>query len=114
MKDIDDYMRWTRSTVQYPASKEGEYVHNGLISEVGEYYGATAKFHRGDYEYDEWRKRVTKELGDVFWMLVRTCDYFDIVPSDVLKINIDKLTDRKRNNTIKGDDDPNTDKRTIN
>jgi len=104
MHNIMEYMRWTRTTVKYPLENEGEYLHNGLIAEVGEFYGNTAKYHRCDYDSDEWKRRAQLELGDIFWFLVRYCDYLEIPVDEVLALNVEKLEGRLKKGSIKGAD----------
>lgn len=105
MNDIDRYTRWTRGTVKYEPKSEAEYLMNGFIGEVGELYGAIAKFHRGDFSYKELQKRLNSELGDIAWFWARLCDYFEMSPSNVLENNIEKLEGRLSEGTIKGDGD---------
>ena len=114
MNDINEYQRWTRSTVAYPKSNEGEYLMSALGGEVGEFYGAASKYWRGDYGYDEFQEKIELELGDVMWTLCRIADYYGFDMSTILQGNIQKLTKRVKDNTIKGYDDEETDTRVPN
>lgn len=80
-----------------------EYGEANLMSEVGEYFGHLAKAKRGDKPADE--ALLKKEMGDIFWCLAAICEANHWDMSDVAQMNIDKLTDRKARNVIKGDGD---------
>lgn len=102
MNNIDDYAKWTKTTAVY---KSMMYPLCGLAEEVGEVLGALAKMERGDYSLGEFHRRLKKELGDVAWMWARIIDDLGWTPSEVLQMNVDKLSSRQKNNTIKGDGD---------
>lgn len=103
--NLNEFQRWTRSTVVYDKKVEGDYVAYGLLSEAGELAGALAKYHRGDYDYDEYKTRAKKELGDLIWFLARYADYSGWELQDIMEGCVTKLEQRKKNNTIKGDGD---------
>jgi len=113
VNDINTYQKWTRSTIKYPQSNEGEYLTSAMAGEVGELFGAIAKYWREDYEYDELLKKLELELGDVMWMVVRLADYYDFDMSTILQTNINKLEGRLADGTIKGKDDESTGKRVL-
>jgi NTP pyrophosphatase (non-canonical NTP hydrolase) len=48
---------------------------------------------------------LSKELGDSAWYYTMLVQSFGFYPSDVLKANIVKLTDRAKRNVIKGSGD---------
>ena len=103
--NLREYQRWTRSTVAYPKEVEGEYIGYGLLSEAGELAGALAKYHRGDFGYEEYSKRAKGELGDLLWFLARYADYSGWDLQVLLRDNVEKLTSRKKRGVIKGDGD---------
>lgn len=105
MSILKNYVEWTRSTVAYQPSVEGDYLTAGLVGEVGEFYSALAKFHRGDIDHQECMKRARKELGDVMWFIARLSDYYQWDIEELLQENMDKLNDRKARGVIKGDGD---------
>jgi len=114
MNDINEYQRWTKTTVVYPKSNEGEYLMSALGGEVGEFYGAASKYWRGDYDYDKFKGKVELELGDIMWTLSRIADYYGFDMSTILQSNIQKLTKRVEDNTIKGYDNAETNTRVSN
>lgn len=101
----DIYQQFTRTTVKYPKQNEGDYVTAGLVGEVGEFMSAAAKYHRGDYDLTEYRRRAKAELGDILWFVARLADYYQWTLSELMLENRDKLTDRMNRGTIKGDGD---------
>ena len=101
----DCYQVFTRTTVTYPKQNEGQYVTAGLVGEVGELLSAAAKYHRGDYDITEYRKRAKAEIGDILWFIARFADYYDWSLSEIMIENRDKLTDRMNRGVIKGDGD---------
>lgn len=103
--DLRTYQRWTNSTVVYGPEAEGKYVAFGLAAEVGELMSALAKYHRGDYSYEEYAERAKQEIGDIMWFLARFSDYSGWDLTDLLDANVDKLEERKANGKIRGDGD---------
>lgn len=107
MHNINHYQRWTRTTIKYDKEVEGDYLTAGLVGEVGELFGHLAKFHRKDPNRDleTTYKLVKKELGDILYFIVRLADYYGWDASEIIQDNVNKLEERKKNNTLKGDGD---------
>lgn len=101
--NIKEYQDWTATTVKYDREAEGNYVAYGLVSEVGELMGALAKYHRGDYSIQEYKKRAKAELGDICWFIARYASHSGWDLESLLLQNVEKLEKRKRLGTIKGD-----------
>lgn len=79
----------------------------GLAEEAGEVSGKFAKIIR-DKEgviSDEDRDAISKELGDVCWMIAEICTVLDLNLEDVMQQNIDKLTDRRNRKVLSGSGD---------
>ena len=96
----------------------------GLAEEAGEACGKVAKFirkHRGidpmtarykpenkvtlpDDEL-KFRKDLSKELGDVLWMVAELCTNYGLDMGKVMAENIEKLTDRRERGVIDGEGD---------
>lgn len=97
---LNEYQKWTRSTAIY-----GEYVYPrlGLAEETGELLGKLAKWYRdgGNLPYED----VTKEAGDVLWMLSRILDDIGITLEEAATMNVVKLESRKQRNVISGSGD---------
>lgn len=119
--DVGAYQEATKQFAVYPPAFALEYLTLGLASEAGEVAGKMSKLIRGDYtEYgdadeggkvpvridlDEFKDHLTKELGDVMWMVSEICNVADITIADVMQANLDKLESRKNRDVIKGSGD---------
>lgn len=99
------YQEFTTSTAIYPKNKGLEYLTLGLTSEAGEIAGVAKKFIRDNEYYHEMKVKMIKELGDVMWYMAQLMEHLQIDLEDVLEINMNKLTQRKANNTLKGSGD---------
>jgi len=109
--DFDDYQIATRKTAVYSQDKALEYLSLGLCSEAGEVAGKIKKIVRGDYEgkgaqaYDEVRKKILDECGDVLWYVSELTQLLGFKLSEAAESNIEKLRDRKARGTVQGDGD---------
>ena len=107
------------------------YPSLGLCEEAGEVAGKIAKFIRkhdgieptssenaismmlesgqvnADIKDDiiKFKKDVSKELGDVCWMIAELCTAFGLDLEEVMEENISKLQDRKNRGVIVGEGD---------
>ena len=98
----------------------------GLSEEAGEVCGKIAKFirkHEGidpmtaRYELEnkvtvtddelKFRNDLSKELGDVLWMVAELCTVYGLDMGEVMAENIEKLADRKDKGLIIGEGDTN-------
>ena len=93
----------------------------GLAEEAGEVAGKIAKYIRknngetppcyGDVksaikdEDVQFRKDLSKELGDVCWMVAELCTAYGLSLDEVMEENIAKLFDRKARGVIVGNGD---------
>lgn len=95
----------------------------GLAEEAGEVAGKIAKYIRKNSgqtptnTYDangsaperdadrEFRKDLSKELGDVCWMVAELCTVYGLDLEEVMEENIAKLNDRKARGVIDGSGD---------
>lgn len=96
----------------------------GLAEEAGEVCGKVAKFIRkncGVAPFPEWytaghvgtltdagrqfRSDLSKELGDVLWMVAELCTVYGLDIGDVMRGNLEKLADRKERGVIIGEGD---------
>lgn len=103
---VDFYQKFTRTTAKYPKENALEYLALGLTSEAGEVAGKIKKILRQDYDLSEdVKKQILLEVSDCLWYCARICDELNYKLSDVMWDNINKLTDRKERNKIKGEGD---------
>lgn len=111
MMDMDEYQR---SACSFAVYKDGLYPFFGLAEEAGEVMGKIAKLKRGDHGefaanethlfiYSD--EKLAKELGDCLWMIANCAKEMGFDLSDIAQTNIDKLTDRKERQKIKGEGD---------
>ena len=79
----------------------------GLAEEAGEVAGKFAKAVRDDCGRitSERREAIKKELGDVCWFVAELSTLLGFKLEEVMQHNIDKLTDRKNRNVIRGSGD---------
>ena len=77
----------------------------GLTEEAGEIAGKVKKYLRGDYDFEELKKRVSKEAGDQLWYLNETLSLLGLKLSDIAQENLDKLADRRKRGVILGTGD---------
>lgn len=95
-QEYDDYMR--KLSDSYSISDK-QLVTFGMLEEAGEVAGKLKrKYREGDFDKQE----IAKKLGDVLGYL--TCIYNELVISleDVVKMNVNKLSERERKNKLLG------------
>ncbi len=111
--NIDKYQTLALRTLE---AESLDYPFGLLLEEAGEVIGKLNKFARkkstnlegaviGAQMNDVLMHDVKKELGDVAWALVVCCHRLEVLPSEVLQMNIDKLSDRKVRGVICGSGD---------
>lgn len=78
-----------------------------LAEEAGEVAGKFAKAVRDESGNisTERKNAIEKELGDVCWFIAELCTIMGFSMEEVMQHNIDKLTDRKARNVLKGSGD---------
>ena len=103
--DIQKYVKSTRTTAIYPQDTFLEYLTLGLACEAGEVSGVVKKYICQDFDLEMAQDKLRKELGDVMWYWARLCDELGLDPQQVMEDNINKLQQRKVNDTLKGDGD---------
>ena len=77
----------------------------GLTEEAGEIAGKVKKYLRGDFNFEELKKQVSKEAGDQLWYLNEVLSVLDLKFSDIAQQNLDKLADRRKRGVILGSGD---------
>lgn len=103
MSDVlKKYQEFTKTTAIYPLDRAMEYLVLGLTSEAGEVSGKLKKEIRdGSINISDF----IAELGDCMWYISEICNQLDVDLEQLLITNMEKLTERKKNNTIKGSGD---------
>ena len=105
---FDEYQSKTVETAIYP--KIGHHVIYptlGLADEAGEVAGKIKKIFRdNDGHFDDDRvNAISKELGDVLWYLSQVATELGLSLGEIASENLEKLSDRKKRNVLKGDGD---------
>ena len=115
-----EYQQATKQFAIYNPHSAIEYLGLGIASEAGEVAGKVKKYVRGDYvvrdpigeglynmHQDEGRLKqdLAAEMGDVCWYVSQLCNELGLSMEDVMQENIDKLSDRKARDKLKGSGD---------
>ena len=79
----------------------------GLVGESGEVADKLKKILRDNEGEltDETLQTLAKEMGDVLWYWTRLCEELDVAPSEVARINLNKLTSRRDRGVMGGSGD---------
>jgi len=100
-----EYLEFTRTTAVYPKELAIPYLALGL-GEAGEVQGKVKKYLRGDTELtEEYKRKIFDECSDVLWYLTRLADELGFTLDELIEFNVQKLTDRKKRDVIKGSGD---------
>jgi NTP pyrophosphatase (non-canonical NTP hydrolase) len=106
--NFKEYQILSRKTAIYPnKGRNLSYPALGLCGESGEVAEKVKKLLRdkkGKLD-SEAKKEIVKELGDVLWYLSALSSELKINLEEVAKININKLSNRKKKNKIQGSGD---------
>lgn len=86
-------------------SATAEYALFNLGAEVGEVLSLEAKLIRDGGSINEYRDKMKKELGDVLWHVCAIARDHGLTLESIAVENINKLTNRQKNNTIQGHGD---------
>lgn len=106
--EFDDYQDKALATAIYPIDSEIVYPALGLNGEAGEVAEKVKKVIRdqgGDFSDPVTVLEITKELGDVLWYLSAIASDLGMKLSDVARINLDKLENRRKLKQLKGSGD---------
>lgn len=104
---LDLYQEFTPNTWIQNDDYNADLNHatSGLFAEAGEVAGAYQKFYRGDYDEEELKSRLEKEIGGLMYYLSMVCNIEGLRLSSIVLKNRDILLDRKNRGVIKGDGD---------
>ena len=107
ISDLDMYQEVAKTTAIYPREQAIIYPTLGLTGEAGEVANKVKKIIRdGSNKNDEKLvSEIKAEIGDCLWYIAVLADDFNIKLSDIASTNIEKLANRKKNNTIHGSGD---------
>ena len=107
VSDLDMYQKVALTTAIYPREQAIIYPTLGLTGEAGEVANKVKKIIRdGSNSKDEKLvSEIKSEIGDCLWYIAILANDFDIKLSDIASTNLEKLANRKKNNTIHGSGD---------
>ena len=107
VSDLDMYQKVALTTAIYPREQAIIYPTLGLTGEAGEVANKVKKIIRdgSDSKDEKLVSEIKAEIGDCLWYIAVLADDFDIKLSDIASTNLEKLANRKKNNTIHGSGD---------
>ena len=102
ISDLDMNQKVALTTAIYPREQAIIYPTLGLTGEAGEVANKVKKIIRdgSNKNDDSMVSEIKSEIGDCLWYIAVLADDFDIKLSDISSTNIEKLANRKKNNTI--------------
>lgn len=101
--NIDEYQKEAMTYRLHTA--DGLYALLNLAAEAGEVAGVAAKRRRDGGDIEQYRRDISKELGDVMWMVAAVADDYKISLSEICQGNLTKLMSRKQRDKIQGSGD---------
>ena len=107
VSDLDMYQQVAKTTAIYPREQAIIYPTLGLTGEAGEVANKVKKIIRdgSDKNNEDLVQAISSEIGDCLWYIAVLANDFDIKLSDIASTNLEKLANRKKNNTIHGSGD---------
>jgi NTP pyrophosphatase (non-canonical NTP hydrolase) len=107
ISDLDMYQKVALTTAIYPREQAIIYPTLGLTGEAGEVANKVKKIIRdgSDSKDEKLVSEIKAEIGDCLWYIAVLANDFDIKLSDIASTNLEKLANRKKNNTIHGSGD---------
>lgn len=103
--ELDVYQAQALRTALYPREHAVLYPLIGLANESGEALGKIKKVLRGDYDIEEIREPLLKEVGDCLWYIAVLLDDLGCSLNAVGEANIAKLASRQERGKLQGDGD---------
>ena len=107
VSDLDMYQKVALTTAIYPREQAIIYPTLGLTGEAGEVANKVKKIIRdgSNFKDEKLVSEIKAEIGDCLWYIAVLASDFDIKLSDIASTNLEKLANRKKNNTIHGSGD---------
>jgi len=104
--DFDSYQSHVAATAQHSNHLDVDFFAIGIAGETGELCEKVKKWKRGDFELDAPHKEeMAKELGDILWFISRCAEKLGYSLSDVVRLNNEKLADRRARSVTRGEGD---------
>ena len=118
--DFNEYQKEAYKTATYPdLGNNIIYPALGLAGESGELVDKIKKFWRNNFDVSHttevWeikdalpenqRLEIVKELGDILWYISAMATELEVDLSEVARVNLEKLFDRRDRGVIKSEGD---------
>lgn len=106
--NFDKYQEQCKKTAVYPdIGNNFVYPTLGMIGEAGEVVEKIKKIIRDDGGQIsiEKKEELQKEIGDVLWYIAQLSTELGLKLSEVIKMNIEKLSSRQKRGKLKGSGD---------
>lgn len=103
--NADEYQDHCAETAIYPAEDGIVYTLLGLGNEAGELQGKYKKYLRDSESWDETKRKMVDELGDVLWYCAMLASELGVPLSTVMERNLLKLQGRQSRGVIGGSGD---------
>jgi NTP pyrophosphatase (non-canonical NTP hydrolase) len=106
--NFDDYQRQAMSSAVYPMIGSNiVYPVLGVNGEAGEVAEKVKKIIRDKHGVwdDQDRDAISKEIGDILWYCAALCSELGLSMTTVAERNIEKLSNRMKNDTVHGEGD---------
>lgn len=106
--NLNEYQDWAESTAIFNSAFDVIYPALKLAGEAGEVAEKVGKVLRdqGNTDLDVYTEAaIALELGDVLWYVAILANRIGYSLEEIAQLNIDKLSDRKYRNVIKGSGD---------
>ena len=100
---LNRYQERAAEFAGYPDEHKIVYPTLGLVGEAGEIANKVKKVIRGDGALD--KNSIALELGDCLWYIADLAKNLGYSLEDIAHLNLNKLSDRKARNALKGDGD---------
>jgi NTP pyrophosphatase (non-canonical NTP hydrolase) len=107
-KDFDKYQQLCLKSSIHSKTKHGYIIPAlGVTGEAGEVADKIKKVLRDDNGKISTAKRneISKEIGDMLWYTSMLCTEIGLKLSDVIKLNLEKIAYRSKENKIHGSGD---------
>jgi len=107
VSDLDMYQKVAITTAIYPREQAIIYPTLGLTGEAGEVANKVKKIIRdgSDKNNEDLVQAISSEIGDCLWYIAVLASDIGVKLSDIASDNLEKLANRKKNNTIHGSGD---------
>lgn len=105
---LNEYQELARQTAIYPQELRVIYPTLGLTGEAGEVaekVKKTIRDRQADFQQEDTRRALAKELGDTLWYLASVAADLGLTLEEVAQMNVEKILSRQQRNMLHGTGD---------